>query len=472
MVLEVNPRPPASMALYPDVGSVGVLRAHLRACLHGELPRARRGRYPAASAAARSCYAPRALRLDEAAAAALAAWPDVHDLPHAGHVIRRRRSAVQRDGARARRRRSRSAWRCSAMPCCSSWRPFDDRSIAPLASSALSVNAHAAPLVERLLREADALRVQVRRDDSGVCIVDAGIDAPGSIAAGLLIGEICMGGFGTVGAAHRCGRRLADLARGAQLAAGAGLPGQPVRRLEPGGEQGGDRRQEVLLARLGPGARAGRQGTAVRANSATATAPTAACWCSRSIAPPPDGGACDKVLRDCALAAEALTLILTPTTSLAGTTQVVARVLEVALHKAHELGFALAHIVDGAATAPLPAPSPDGVQAMGRTNDAILYGGRVHLNVRGSDDAARELAQRLPSRNSRDYGRSFAEIFKAAEYDFYKIDPALVRAGRGVGQQPRQRQHLARRRARHGAAAAPVAAGGLTWLAPRRVWPS
>jgi methenyltetrahydromethanopterin cyclohydrolase len=132
-----------------------------------------------------------------------------------------------------------------------------------------------------------------------------------------------------------------------------------------------------------------------------------------------------KVLRDCALTPEALTLILTPTTSAAGTTQVVARVLEVALHKAHELGFALAHIVDGVATAPLPAPSPDGVEAMGRTNDAILYGGRVHLSVRGSDDAARDLAQRLPSGNSPDHGRSFAEIFKRSGYDFYKIDPAL-----------------------------------------------
>jgi methenyltetrahydromethanopterin cyclohydrolase len=62
---------------------------------------------------------------------------------------------------------------------------------------------------------------------------------------------------------------------------------------------------------------------------------------------------------------------------------------------------------------------------MGRTNDAILYGGRVHLSVRGSDDAARALAERLPSRSSRDFGRSFAEIFAAVEYDFYKIDPAL-----------------------------------------------
>jgi methenyltetrahydromethanopterin cyclohydrolase len=62
---------------------------------------------------------------------------------------------------------------------------------------------------------------------------------------------------------------------------------------------------------------------------------------------------------------------------------------------------------------------------MGRTNDAILYGGSVHLTVRGSDAAARQLALQLPSRNSRDYGRSFADIFKEVEYDFYKIDGAL-----------------------------------------------
>jgi methenyltetrahydromethanopterin cyclohydrolase len=104
---------------------------------------------------------------------------------------------------------------------------------------------------------------------------------------------------------------------------------------------------------------------------------------------------------------------------------VVGRVLEVALHKAHQLGFALHHIVDGTASAPLPAPSPDGMTAMGRTNDAILYGGRVHLSVRGSDDEAQRLARQLPSKNSRDHGRSFAEIFAEAGFDFYKIDGAL-----------------------------------------------
>jgi len=292
-----------------------------------------------------------------------------------------------------------------------------------LATSRLSVNALARPLVERLLAQADALGVQMRRDDSGACIVDAGVQALGSVAAGMLVGEICMGGLGQVSlrpgglegwptwievtSAQPVLACLGSQYAGWSLAASKeetggkkffSLGSGPARALAA---------KETLFAELGYRDRAD-VGVLVL-----------------EVDRPPPKVIIDKLLRDCALAPEALTLILTPTTSLAGTTQVVARVLEVALHKAHELGFALGNIVGGCAAAPLPAASPDGVQAMGRTNDAILYGGRVHLTVRGDDIAARDLACQLPSRNSRDYGRSFADIFKAAEYDFYKIDGAL-----------------------------------------------
>ena len=62
---------------------------------------------------------------------------------------------------------------------------------------------------------------------------------------------------------------------------------------------------------------------------------------------------------------------------------------------------------------------------MGRTNDAILFAGQVHLFVRGSDEAAEKLAAELPSSVSKDYGKPFADIFKEYEYDFFKIDPML-----------------------------------------------
>jgi len=133
----------------------------------------------------------------------------------------------------------------------------------------------------------------------------------------------------------------------------------------------------------------------------------------------------EKVLRDTNVAPENLTIILTPTTSIAGVVQIVGRVLEVALHKAHALHFPLDRIVSGSGVAIIPPVSTDFMSAMGRTNDAILFGGHVHLQVTGSDEAAEDLAKNLPSCASKDYGKPFAEIFKSYNMDFYLIDPLL-----------------------------------------------
>ena len=61
-----------------------------------------------------------------------------------------------------------------------------------------SVNALAQPLVQRLLERAELLQLTVQHDASGVRVVDAGIAARGSVAAGLAVAEICMGGLGQV----------------------------------------------------------------------------------------------------------------------------------------------------------------------------------------------------------------------------------------------------------------------------------
>jgi methenyltetrahydromethanopterin cyclohydrolase len=294
----------------------------------------------------------------------------------------------------------------------------------PTATAGLSVNLLARPMVERLLADADALGLRVRRDDTGVHVVDAGIEAPGSVAAGLQVGEICMGGLGHVnlrsGAAGEGWPTWLDVRSSQPVLAclGSQYAGWSLSASKE--ETGG---KKFFSLGSGPARALAVKEKLFAELDYRDHAPCGVLVLEVDRAPPKI--VIDKLLRDCGLAPEALTLILTPTTSLAGTTQVVARVLEVALHKAHELGFALSNIVDGAGTAPLPSPSADGVEAMGRTNDAILYGGRVHLTVRGDDAAARELARALPSRNSRDHGRSFAHIFKEVDYDFYKIDGAL-----------------------------------------------
>ena len=159
-------------------------------------------------------------------------------------------------------------------------------------------------------------------------------------------------------------------------------------------------------------------------NSASATRATRTALVLEAAGGPPESVVA-KVAEACGLRPEDLTFIFAPTQSLAGSTQVVARVLEVALHKAHTVGFDLHAIVDGIGSAPLSPPHPDFIKAMGRTNDAIIYGGRVQLFVDADDADAKQLAEQLPSTTSSDHGAPFADIFARVNGDFYKIDGAL-----------------------------------------------
>ncbi|MDD4882035.1 MAG: methenyltetrahydromethanopterin cyclohydrolase [Gallionellaceae bacterium] len=291
-----------------------------------------------------------------------------------------------------------------------------------------SLNRLATPLVEDLVRRAPELRLAVTRAANGVRLVDAGRQVAGGIEAGRLIAEICLGGLGrveinpaqtspvwpwelSVATAQPVLACLGSQYAGWSLAHGEG--------------------KEAFFA-LGSGparARAGKEELfrEIPYRDHAEDAPACLVLETDKIPPLP---LLDKIARDCGVAPEDLTLILTPTSSLAGSVQVVARVLEVALHKAHFLGFPLAHIVDGLGTAPICPPAPDFLTAMGRTNDAILFGGRVHLFVAGEDAAAEDLARRMPSSASADYGQPFAQTFKAAGYDFYKIDPLLFAPAR------------------------------------------
>ena len=84
-VLEVNPRPPASIALYGrrfvPAATHGVVAAHVRACIDGELPQ-----WPAPTAnnpvrGTEIVFTSRPLWLEEDAVARLAARAGCHDLP-------------------------------------------------------------------------------------------------------------------------------------------------------------------------------------------------------------------------------------------------------------------------------------------------------------------------------------------------------------------------------------------------------
>ncbi|WP_019903814.1 methenyltetrahydromethanopterin cyclohydrolase [Methylobacterium sp. 77] len=283
-----------------------------------------------------------------------------------------------------------------------------------------SLNALSNPLVEKLVADAEALRLSVTTEN-GARMVDAGATVRGSIEAGRRIAEICLGGLGTVSivptgpiaswpysvvvhsadpvlaclGSQYAGWSLADETGDSGFFALGSGPGRAVSVVEDLYKELGYRdsaRQTALVLEAASG---------------------------------PPASVIAKVAEACNLSADALTFIYAPTQSLAGSTQVVARVLEVALHKAHTVGFDLHKIVDGIGSAPLSPQHPDFIQAMGRTNDAIIYGGRVQLFVEADEADAKQLAEQLPSTTSADHGAPFADIFSRVNGDFYKIDGAL-----------------------------------------------
>lgn len=289
-----------------------------------------------------------------------------------------------------------------------------------------SVSMRAAPLVDALLSDAAVLRVGVERMDNGCAIVDAGIDCPGGLEAGRRIAEICLGGLGAV--KFQCGQSCAKwpweifvhTANPVLACLGSQYAGWSL--------SSGTGKGSFNALGSGPGRALAAKEPLFEELNYRDFAPSACLVLEADKRPPM--AVVDKVVRDCKVDPVRLCLILTPTGSLAGTVQIVARVLEVAMHKVHALGFPLDKVIDGAGCAPLPPPAPDFLTGMGRTNDAILLAGQVQLFVTGPEDDARDLAQRLPSDTSKDYGRPFAEVFRNYEYDFYRIDPMLFAPAR------------------------------------------
>jgi methenyltetrahydromethanopterin cyclohydrolase len=134
----------------------------------------------------------------------------------------------------------------------------------------------------------------------------------------------------------------------------------------------------------------------------------------------------EKVAGACNISAENLLVVVAPTASVAGLTQVAGRIVEVGIHKLRTLGLSPKAIRYACGYAPIPPICKDFEVAMARTNDAILYGGTVYYTVECDDEEAlKKILQQAPSRASKDYGKPFLQIFREANRDFYKIDHNL-----------------------------------------------
>jgi methenyltetrahydromethanopterin cyclohydrolase len=275
----------------------------------------------------------------------------------------------------------------------------------------MNLNREACEIARDMIRRQEELEISVA-EVGGATLIDCGVKAKGSFAAGVLFAEACMGGLGEVRLSAReygsltlpvveVTARKPAIACLASQKAGWSIKGEGFFSLGSGPARILAKKPKETYEELGYSEESEEALIALEAGKY------------------PDEEVVRSIASQCGIETENLYILIARTASLAGAVQISARVVETALYKAQYIGCDTTKIYSAFGTAPVAPIIGGDAKMMGVTNDMIIYGGEVYLVGEGIP------AEKLPSSGSPAYGKTFEEIFKEANYDFYKINPAI-----------------------------------------------
>lgn len=282
----------------------------------------------------------------------------------------------------------------------------------------ISLNKLSLGIVEKLLENPDYYRIGIETLPSGATVIDTGLEAHGGFEAGLMTTRIAMGGAGTAALSYREYDKmdLPNIVISTDYPAislfGAQLAGWRIKA--------GDYRADGS----GPARALALKPKEVYEKIQYKDNADVAVILLETEEKPPDEAAL-YIADRCGVDAENVYMVLTNTTSLAGMVQISGRIVETGLFRLDILGLDLKKVKYGAGHAPIMPVHTDSGKAMGRAEDALTYGGVTSYIIDESEDLLEEIAKKAPSTNCGDYGKTSYEIYKAVDFDFTKIDPAL-----------------------------------------------
>ncbi|TFH10078.1 MAG: methenyltetrahydromethanopterin cyclohydrolase [Candidatus Thorarchaeota archaeon] len=281
-----------------------------------------------------------------------------------------------------------------------------------------SVNKGALEVVKTILDEKESLDCRVEESKNGATIIDAGIECVGSAELGRLIGEVCLGGLGSVRLsimyigdlelpAVIVGTNYPKIATLASQYAGWTIKVGKYFAMGSGPARALSQVEKKLYDELNYKDRS-KKGVIILESRVT-----------------PSDEVTDYIAEKCGISTSNLYCIVVPTASIAGSVQISSRIVEVGMHKLHAIGFDPEKVRRGHGVAPIAPVAENDSKAMGVTNDCILYGGRTFYFVKTEEDDLQEIVEKIPSSTSDQYGQPFYKLFKSVEFDFYKVDPLL-----------------------------------------------
>jgi methenyltetrahydromethanopterin cyclohydrolase len=303
-----------------------------------------------------------------------------------------------------------------------------------VSTSKINLNKSALTVFNKMCAESGRLGVTVDQTDSGATLVDAGIKAEGGFLAGEVIAEICLAGYGraTVTPVQYGDIVLPSVfiqtdhpalsLLGSQFA-GWQIKGEDYSAIASGPARALALKPKDLYTKLN---HKEESDLAVIVLETEKTPPESVI---------------EQIALKCNVSTKNLFIVMFSTTSVTGATQVSGRVVETGLHKLERLELDPLIVKHAWGYAPIVPVHPNSGEAMGRTNDAILYGGVTNYTVNYDDEVALgNIVRQAPSSASEFLKEAkrlsqksprFMDIFKEAGFDFYNIDtnifaPAVV----------------------------------------------
>lgn len=286
----------------------------------------------------------------------------------------------------------------------------------------VSVNLTSLSIVEEMIQRKEDLNIEVKKLENGATVLDCGVNVAGSFEAGKLFTKVCLGGLAHVG-----------ISISGSLADGLVLPSVKIKTSHPavatlGAQKAGWSVKVGKYFAMGSGpARALAlmpKSTYEEIGYEDDADVAVLCLEASQL---PDENVADYVAEKCGVDAEKVYLLVAPTSSMVGSVQISGRVVENGTYKMLEaLHFDVRKVKFAAGIAPVAPIIGDDLAMMGSTNDMVLYGGRTFYYIESDEnDDVEALCKALPSCSSEGYGKPFLEVFKEANYDFYKIDKGM-----------------------------------------------
>ncbi|AUV82942.1 methenyltetrahydromethanopterin cyclohydrolase [Salinigranum rubrum] len=282
-----------------------------------------------------------------------------------------------------------------------------------------SLNRMAIELVDEVLDFADELGVVVYELDSGATVIDCGVDAEAGLEAGLLLAEVQTAGLATVQT------RMDEVA-------GAPIPHVELTTDHPALALLCSQKAGWELAFEGQGEEPGFDGLGAgpaRALVGQESEFQAVGYYDEfdltvltvESIDLPDDAVAEHVSELTGVEPSGVFLPTFATGSTVGSVTMAARAAELAVFRLFELGYDPKDVLTASGSAPVAPVSYDEGVAMGRTNDALAYGGQVYVQVREDSD----VFDALPSTAAEEYGTPFETVFEEADWDFYEVSDSV-----------------------------------------------